>query len=78
VLGKAVGRELKWVVFTDQQQKQGLLQAGLSETHAEGYTVMGKAIREGLMQEHARKLKPALSKTKLEDFAKEFAAAFNG
>lgn len=77
VLGKAINKDLKWVVFTDEQQKQGLLQAGLSETHSNGYVEMGKAVREGLMQEDARKNKPALSKTKLEDFATEFAAAFN-
>jgi uncharacterized protein YbjT (DUF2867 family) len=77
VLGQAVGRSLKWVVFTDEQQKQGLLQAGLSETHAQGYTQMGVAIREGLMQRDARKNLPAFGPTKLEDFAKEFAAAFH-
>jgi uncharacterized protein YbjT (DUF2867 family) len=78
VLGKAIGKEINWVVFSDDQQKQGLLQAGLSETHAQGYTDMGKAMREGIMQADARKLKPALSPIKLEDFAIEFAAAFNG
>ena len=76
VLGKAIGKELNWVAFTDEQQKQGLLQAGLSETHAQGYTDMGKALREGRMQADARKNKPVLSSTKLEDFAKEFATAF--
>lgn len=77
VLGKAIGKNLNWVAFTDDQQKQGLLQAGLSDTHATGYTDMGKGMREGQMQADARKNKPALSPTKLEDFAKEFAAAFN-
>lgn len=77
VLGKAVGKNFPWVVFTDEQQKQGLLQAGLSETHAQGYTDLGKAIREGYMQIDARKNMPVLGKTKLEDFAHEFAAAFN-
>ncbi|MFZ6013165.1 MAG: NmrA family NAD(P)-binding protein [Bacteroidota bacterium] len=78
VLGKAIGKDLQWVSFTDEQQKEGLLQAGLSETHASSYTQMGKALREGIMQADARKNKPsALSPTKLEDFAKEFAAAFN-
>ena len=77
VLGKAINKNLNWAVFTDEQQKQGMLQAGLSETHAEGYTTMGKALREGIMQQDARKNKPALSSTKLEDFAVEFAAAFN-
>jgi nucleoside-diphosphate-sugar epimerase len=78
VLGNAIGKELQWVVFTDEQQKQGMLQAGLSETHAQGYTQMGIALREGLMQADARKHKPALASIKLEDFAKEFASAFNG
>jgi hypothetical protein len=49
----------------------------LSETHADGYTEMGKALREGYMQDDVRKIKPAFSKVKLEDFSKEFSAAFN-
>jgi uncharacterized protein YbjT (DUF2867 family) len=77
VLGKAINKELRWIVFSDEEQKQGLLKAGLSETHAQGYTDMGKALRNGVMQNDARKNKPALSPTKLEDFANEFAAAFN-
>jgi uncharacterized protein YbjT (DUF2867 family) len=76
VLGKAINKDLKWAVFTDEEQKQGFLQAGLSETHAQSYTDMGKALRTGIMQNDARKNKPTLSPTKLEDFATEFAAAF--
>lgn len=78
VLGKAIGKELNWVVFTDDQQKQGLLQAGLSETHADGYTNMGQAIRKGFMQDDARKNSLTFASTKLEDFAAEFASAFKG
>lgn len=78
VLGKAIGKELKWVMFNDEQQKEGLLQAGLSETHALGYTEMGKALRTGIMQGDVRQHKPRLSPIKLEDFAKEFAFAFKG
>ncbi|HEY3402528.1 MAG TPA: NmrA family NAD(P)-binding protein [Ohtaekwangia sp.] len=76
VLSKAIGKDINWVVFSDDQQKQGLLQAGLSETHAQGYTDMGKALRDGIMQSDARKNKPVWSPTKLEDFAHEFAVAF--
>jgi uncharacterized protein YbjT (DUF2867 family) len=76
VLGKAIGKDLNWVVFTDDQQKQGMVQAGLSETHAEGYTQMGVALREGFMQADARKHSLSFERTKLEDFAKEFAVAF--
>ncbi|RAV98486.1 NmrA family NAD(P)-binding protein [Pseudochryseolinea flava] len=78
VLGKAIGREVNWVVFSDEEQKQGLLQAGVPEIHAQAYTEMGKAIRDGLMQGDARKHKPTLSPTKLEDFATEFAQAYAG
>lgn len=77
VIGKAIGKELNWVVFTDDQQKQGLLGAGLSETHATNYTNMGKAIRDRSAQADARKNQPAFAKTKLEDFAKEFAQAYH-
>ncbi|MEP7107743.1 MAG: NAD(P)H-binding protein [Ferruginibacter sp.] len=66
-----------WVVFSDQQALEGMKQSGLAETFAEGYTTMGKAIREGKMQEDYWKNHPTLSPTKLEDFAKEFAAAYN-
>lgn len=77
VIGKAIGKKLNWAEFTDEQQKQGLLQAGLSETHANNYTEMGKALRTGIMQEDARKNKPQFASTKLEKFAEEFAAVFN-
>jgi uncharacterized protein YbjT (DUF2867 family) len=77
VLGKAIGKPLNWVVFTDEQQRAGLVQAGLSETHSTGYTDMGKAIRTGLMQQDAREKLALLSPIKLEEFAKEFAQAYS-
>jgi hypothetical protein len=76
ILGKSIGKDLKWVLFSDEQQKNGLLQAGVSEVHAAEYTQMGKAMREGTIQADARRNKPVLSPTKLKDFAEEFAAAF--
>lgn len=77
VLGKAIGKELPWVPFSDEQNLQGLLQAGLPQPIAEGYTTMGASLREGLIEEDYWKNKPELGKIKLEDFAKEFAAAYN-
>jgi len=79
VLGKAVGNEqLPWVAFSDEQMKGGLLQAGLPDVFAEGYTVMGAAIRNGEMQSDYWNNRPApLGKIKLEDFAKEFAVAYS-
>ena len=80
VLGEAVGKpETPWIVFSDEQSKQGILQAGLNEEIATGYTTMGKSIRNGTMQEDYFANRPAsLGKMKLEEFAKnEFAPAFN-
>jgi uncharacterized protein YbjT (DUF2867 family) len=78
VLSDAIGKPgIPWVEFTDEQTLAGMKQAGLKETMAEGYTMLGKAIREGKLQEDYLKNKPVLSPIKLEAFAKEFAAAFN-
>jgi hypothetical protein len=78
VLSRATGKKIPWVLFTDEQQKEGLLQAGLSPTHAENFTEMGKAMRTGKMNEHVKNNRPPMSATKLEDFAKTFTIAFNG
>ena len=78
ILSAAVNRTgTPWVVFSDEQSLEGMKQAGLPAGIAEGYTTMGKAIREGKMQEDFWINHPALSATKLEDFTKEFAGAFN-
>lgn len=79
VLSQAIGKPgVPWVRFTDEQSLQGMLQAGLSPTIAEGYTTMGNAIFTGQMQEDYWKNRPAaLGKINLEAFAAEFAAAYN-
>lgn len=67
-----------WITFSDADNLNGMLQAGLSETIASGYVQMGKSIREGLIQADYWQNKPThLGKIKLVDFAKEFAAAYN-
>lgn len=78
VLGSAIGKpETPWVVFSDEQNTAGMLQAGLSEEMTHAYTAMGKSIREGKMEADFFKNKPVYGMVKLETFAKnEFAPAF--
>jgi len=79
VLGEAVGKpNTPWVVFTDEQNLEGAIGAGLARTIAEDYTEMGKSLREGKMQEDYWKnnVKPTGNLT-LEAFAEQFAAAYN-
>jgi uncharacterized protein YbjT (DUF2867 family) len=74
VLGDAIGKpELPWISFSDEDNLQGMLNAGLPEVFAKSYTQMGKSIREGLIQEdyYSQNEQPQ-GKVKLEDFAKVF------
>jgi len=78
-LGQAVGKpELPWVGFNEEQTFGGLKQAGLPDEIAKNYTEMGVAMRTGAMAEDYYKNKPSeFGKVKLEDFAPQFAAAYN-
>ena len=77
VLGAAVGKpETPWVVFSDEQNEQGMLQAGLNAEIAAQYTELGASMRDGSMQTDYLANRPALSNTKLETFAGAFAAAY--
>ncbi|HZY81159.1 MAG TPA: NAD(P)H-binding protein [Cyclobacteriaceae bacterium] len=75
-LGKAIGKDLPWVIFSDADQLKGLLDGGVPNSHAPAYVEMGAAFRTGKMQERLADEK-TVGKTKLEDFAKEFSAAYN-
>lgn len=78
VLGTAIGKpDLPWVVFTDEQALNGMIQAGLPEELAKNYTEMGHAVQNGILMEDYWKQHTALEKTKLEDFAKAFAFVYN-
>jgi uncharacterized protein YbjT (DUF2867 family) len=78
VIGNSVGKPgVQWITFTDEQALEGMLQNGIGRDLAQNYTTMGKAFREGGVQDDYWKNRPAqLGKHKLEDFAKEFAAAY--
>ena len=78
LLGKAVGKEgTPWITFTDDESLKGMMEAGLTEGFANLYVQMGKAIREGELQEDYWKNQPeTFGKYKLEDFAKDFIVAY--
>lgn len=78
-IGATIGKPtLPWVVFTDEQSKEGMLQAGLPEEVAKNYTEMGVALQSGIMQSDYWKNRPSkFGKVKLEDFAQKFAAAYS-
>ena len=79
VLGEAIGKPgLPWVAFTDEQAYSGMIQAGLPGEPAKNYVEMGSAMNKRVVWEDYLQHKPSgVGKIKLEDFAKEFARAYN-
>ena len=79
LIGKAIGKELTWTVFSDEQFEAGGKQVGFPDFMIAILLEIGQGIASGKFTEHYFSLstKPTLGKTKLEDFAKEFANAYN-
>ncbi len=77
-LGAAIGKpDLKWVTFTDEQTKTGLEQSGIPAHTAASYVELGASIHNGTMRQgYLQHKSEAMGRVKVEDFAKEFAAAF--
>jgi uncharacterized protein YbjT (DUF2867 family) len=78
VLGAAIGKpDLKWMRVTDEQARSGLEAIGMNPKIAAGMVEMYAGFHSGLLSEDYYRHKPeVLGKVKLEDFAGEFAAAF--
>lgn len=76
VLSQAVGKPAPWVVFPDEQTEQAMLGMGLPATIAQGYTQMGKSLRQGLIQADYWQHTPARGKVTLAQFAQAWAAAY--
>ena len=78
VLGKAIGKpNLKWNVISNEQMEGILLGVGMNPTIAKGLVEMQASMHTGELFEDYYRNKPILSKVKIEDYAKDFALAFN-
>jgi uncharacterized protein YbjT (DUF2867 family) len=77
VLGAAIGQpHLPWVALTDAQMQDSLLRHGLPTDRAAEIVDIYASIRTGALGSDYEQHEPPLGQVKLEDFAKEFAAAF--
>ncbi|MBZ4033490.1 NAD(P)H-binding protein [Flavobacterium sp. 17A] len=79
ILGEAIGiPDLEWKLITDKETLDGLISVGIQPKIAQGLVEMYAGLYSGLLGEDYYKNRPAvLGKTKLADYAKEFAAIFN-
>ena len=77
VLGAAIGKpDLTWVLLTNEQMTQALLERGLPAHLVHNFVELGAAIHSGILRGDYDLHKPVMGKVKLEDFAKEFAARY--
>ena len=79
ILGEAIGKpDLKWILATDEQTLQALVDIGMNKQIAAGLVEMNAALQSGLLSEDYFANRPAvLGKVKLKEFAKEFEATYN-
>lgn len=77
ILGEAIGRpELPYVQFPYEQARQSLVEAGLSESVADSYVEMSKAMNDGTIWSAVARTPETSTPTTLEEFAPVFARAF--
>ena len=79
ILGAAIRKpDLQWVMITDDQLQQSLVDAGMQPAIAEGMVEMYAAIRTGVLYEDYNMHPPkTFGRVKMKDFAKEFASVYN-
>ena len=79
LLGTAIGKpDLKWVIIPDEQLLNGMIGAGMNPKIAAGLVEMNAAGQTGKLYEDYDRHRPILGRVKLTDFAKDFAAVYNG
>jgi uncharacterized protein YbjT (DUF2867 family) len=78
ILGVAIGKpDLKWETLTDEQMRDNMQRHGVPTQIIDNTVELNAAIHSGIMREGYEQHKPTrMGKVKIEDFAKEFAAAF--
>lgn len=78
LIGEAIGKpDLQWLTLTDEQVKDFMLALGRPKVITDLLVELGAAIHTGLLRGDYEKHKPALGKTKLTEFIREFAAAYH-
>ncbi|NLR59283.1 NAD(P)H-binding protein [Chitinophaga polysaccharea] len=77
-LGEAIGQpDLQWRVIPSQQLLDGWLSIGFNEQVAKGFVELQESQGSGQLYEDYHQHKPLLGQVKLNDFVKDFAAAYN-
>lgn len=79
ILGDGIGKpDLKWQLISDEEVLNGLVSVGMQPKIAQGLVEMYAGLYNGSLGEDYYKNRPfELGKTKLAEYAKEFASVYN-
>lgn len=79
ILGEAIGKpDLKWKLISDEETLNGLTSIGMQPKIAKGLVEMYAALYNGsLAADYYQNRPTVMGKTKLTDYAKEFASIYN-
>jgi uncharacterized protein YbjT (DUF2867 family) len=78
ILGAAIGKaDLKWTTIPNEQMEKGLIGFGMAPKIAAALVEMQACMHSGVFFEDYYQNRPVMGKTKMKDFAKEFAVAYN-
>ncbi|WP_027379753.1 NmrA family NAD(P)-binding protein [Chryseobacterium daeguense] len=76
-LGEAIGKpDLQWIIISDDDLLNNLVKAGMNPETAKGFVEMNMARRGNTLYEDYYRNRPVLGKTKVKDFAKDFAEIY--
>lgn len=79
VLGKAIGKpDLKYVQFPYEEAEKAMLSMGLSPSVAQAFIEMSRGFNDGIIKTTEKRSAQNTTPTSIEEFAKEFAAAYKG
>ncbi|KRQ20401.1 hypothetical protein AOT83_06620 [Mycobacteroides sp. H001] len=79
LIGREIGKPgLRWSRYTTAAMSEAFRQYGMTQGAIDDYVEMFDALDKGVLFEHYVTERPALGKSKLEDFVKVFADAYRG
>lgn len=78
-IGKALGKELSWTRFADDQLREGLTSANFPTHLVDKIVELGNQIQSGILTEHyfSLKNKPPLGAVKVDEFSIDFAKLYS-
>jgi uncharacterized protein YbjT (DUF2867 family) len=77
-IGKAIGKpDLKYIQFPYEEAEKAILGMGMSPSVAKGFIEMYRSFNEGIIRPTEKRSAANTTPTSIEEFAKQFAYAYN-